>query len=379
VTATYDVAIVGLGAAGSATLHALARRGARVIGFDRFHSPHPLGSTHGRSRIIREAYYESPVYVPLVRRAYEAWARIARDSGQSLFRQTGGLMLGPPNGELVAGAKRSAETHGLPHDVLDASEIGRRFPGFAVEPGTVGVLEPRAGFLDPELCVQSCLELAARGGATIRFDTPVSGWRATGDTLRIDTAEGAIACDRAILASGPWLPAMLGGRLPLSVERQVTYWFRPAREVDLFRADRCPVFMWEWSPGRLFYGIPDHGYGVKVARHHEGKTVSPDEVDRTVHPEEVAVMRELVRRFLPAADGPLREAVVCLYTNTPDHHFLLGPHPEEPRVLLASACSGHGFKFASAVGEVLADLVLSGRTDVDVSLFGPGRLERREM
>ena len=377
--ATFDVAVVGLGAAGSAILQALARRGIRAIGLDRFHPPHTHGSSHGRSRVIREAYYESPVYVPLVQRAYLEWARLAHDTGRTLLTQTGGLMIGPARGELVAGALRSATTHGLPHELLRSDEVRRRFPVFNVGEDAVGLLEPRAGFLDPEECVAACLDLAARYGATIRTGTPITGWSGTRDGLLLESPAGDIACGRAVLAAGPWLPALLGGAgLPVTVERQVMYWFEPAAGARRFAPNRCPVFLWEWEPGRFLYGIPDHGHGFKAAVHHEGLEVTPDAVDRNVGLGEVEAIRELLSRTIPDAPGRLREATVCLYSNTPDHHFILGPHPDEPRVVLASACSGHGFKFASAVGEVVADLVVAGGTDLDLSAFAPGRFTESE-
>ncbi len=373
-TTRADVAIVGLGAAGSAAALTLARRGVSVLGVDRFHPPHPFGSTHGRSRIIREAYYESPVYVPLVQRAYTLWQALERDSGRTLFRKTGGLMLGPARGTLVEGARRSAEQHGLVCELLDAPAIRRRFPVFHPEDDTVGILEPRAGILDPEACVESCLTLAVQAGATLLFDTPATGWESSMAGIRLITSRGSVACDRLILAVGPWLgELMTTAALPLSVMRQVMYWFRPAVEPEHFSAERMPIFIWEWAAERMIYGFPDAGAGVKVARHHEGATVTADGVDRAVSSTEVSEMRAILRRCLPDADGPPIDTATCLYTNTPDHHFVLGPHPDEPRVILASPCSGHGFKFAPAIGEVLADLATGRRVAADLSLFSPAR------
>ncbi len=373
-TPRADVAIVGLGAAGSAAALALARRGCSVLGLDRFHPPHALGSTHGRSRIIREAYYESPVYVPLVRRAYELWRALEHDSGRLLLRETGGLMLGAPGGELVDGARRSAELHRLPFELLAAPEIRRRFPVFRAEDHTAGILEPRAGFLDPEACLESFLALATGAGATLWFDTPVAHWESAGTGLRLHTTRGPIECGRLILAAGPWLGELVGGlSLPLTVERQVMFWFQPGVEPERFGADRLPVFIWEWDAGRFFYGIPDAGSGFKVAPHHEGVSTSAVAVDRAVRDAEIAAMREILRRCIPDADGPPTDAATCLYTNTPDHHFVLGEHPHDPRVLIASPCSGHGFKFASAIGEVLADLVTSGQSRFDLTPFSPRR------
>lgn len=367
------VLVVGLGAAGSAAALALARRGARVTGVDQFRPPHPHGSSHGRSRVIREAYYESPVYVPLVRRAYELWQALERDGGRALLRQTGGLMLGDERGALVAGARRSATEHGLPFELLDAAEIRRRFPAFHAPAGTVGVWEPRAGFLDPEAAIETALTLAARAGADLRFDVAVTGWHATASGITVDTSTGPLHADRVVVTAGAWAPDLLGASaVPLSVERQVMYWFAPARP-EGFGVGALPVFIWEWEPGRLFYGIPDHGAGFKVAQHHGGEATTAGTVRRGVWPAEVAAMRALLRRFLPEADGPPTDAVTCLYTNTPDHHFVLGPHPGEPRLILGSACSGHGFKFASVLGEVLADLALTGRSSFDLTPFRPGR------
>lgn len=373
-TATADVAVVGLGAAGSSTLQALARRGVSVLGIDQFHPPHNLGSTHGRSRVIREAYYESPVYVPLVQRAYREWARLAEETGRHLFTQTGGVMIGPPDGEVVMGSKASAEQHGLPHELISAAEIRRRFPAFNPADDSVGLVEPRAGFLDPEQCVSACLEVAATNGARLELGVTVTGWKRNGSGIRLETTGGVVECRKAVFSAGPWLPALLGGSsLPLSIERQIMYWFEPIADPAQFGPDRCPVFIWEYARDRLFYGIADHGHGFKAAFHHDGQMVTPETVDRTVRPSEVEAMRRLLERVIPKAPGKLRETVVCLYTNTPDHHFVLGSHPEEPGIFLASPCSGHGFKFASAVGEVVADMVTVGKTEYDLGAFSPTR------
>ena len=359
-----EVAVIGLGAMGSSAALALTRRGVRVVGLDRFHPPHVFGSTHGRSRVIREAYYESPVYVPLVRRAYELWEQLEQETGLTLFRRTGGLMLGPPDGALVTGSRRSAMEHNLPCELLDATEMRRRFPALRPRQGEVGVLEPRAGFLDPEASVEGSLALAAKRGADLEFGVTVEDWERKGDGLALRTSAGVVECDTAIVAAGPWAAGLLGDTLPLSVERQVMYWYRPAVDPARFAPDRLPVFIWEHQPDRLFYGIPDHGAGVKVARHHEGESVAPDHVSRSVHPSEIAAMDAILRDTIPDLVGPPVEAVTCLYTNTPDRHFVLGPLSGEPRVIVASPCSGHGFKFASVIGEVLADLALCGKIGV---------------
>ncbi len=368
-----DVAVVGLGAAGSAAALTLARRGVRVVGFDRFQPPHVHGSSHGRSRVIREAYYESPAYVPLIQRAYQLWEALEREAGTTLLQRTGGLMLGAAEGGLVRGARRSAEEHGLPFELLDAAEIRRRFPPFHAPAGTVGVLEPRAGILDPERAIETMLAQARAAGADLRPGTTVEGWRGTADGIELATSAGPVLAGRVVCTAGPWMGEWLGAAAPpLAVERQVMYWFAPEDPAP-FGAGRLPVFIWEWEPGRLFYGIPDQGQGFKVAQHHGGEATTAGGVRRQVLAEEVSAMRQLLRRFIPDADGPPLDAVTCLYTNTPDHHFLLGAHPAEPRLVLGSACSGHGFKFAPVLGEVLADLALTGHTAFDLGPFQPAR------
>lgn len=373
-SARADVAVIGLGAMGSAALLTLARRGVAAIGLDQFRPPHALGSTHGRSRVIREAYYESPAYVPLVRRATELWEALERDGSRPLLRRTGGLMLGSPDCRLVSGSRESAQAHGVPFELLDAAELRRRFPVFRVEHDSVGLLEHRAGFLDPEACVETALRLAVQAGATLRLETPVSSWRRSRDGLILATPSGPVECGAAILAAGAWAPPRLASAgIPLTVERQVMFWFQPREHPERFGAERMPVFIWEWAAGRLFYGIPDHGAGVKVARHHEGLTIDPDGARLPVGEAEIADMRATLRATMPDAEGTLREAVTCLYTNTPDQHFVLGFHPDEPRLVIASPCSGHGFKFAPAIGEIVADLATVGTSRFDLSPFRPDR------
>jgi sarcosine oxidase len=370
-----EVIVAGLGAMGSAAAWQLARRGHRVLGFDRFSPPHTLGSTHGRSRIIREAYFEHPCYVPLLRRAYEGWAELERESGRPLLRRTGGLMAGPEDGMLFSGARRSAIEHGLPHEVVTAAEIRRRFPGFTPPDDMVGLLEPRAGMLWPEGCVEAALSLARRHGAELRTDEPITTWQADGEGVVVRSASGTYRARRLILSAGAWMPALLGalGR-PLQVERQLFHWFAPARRPELFGPDRCPVAVWEYAPDRIFATQPDVGDGLKAGIHHEGEATDPEHVRREPTAEDEAVMRRLVERYMPDAAGTLREARVCLYTNTPDHHFVIDVHPDHPQVIVASPCSGHGFKFASVIGEILADLATDGGSRFDLAPFSLSRL-----
>lgn len=371
---SYDVAIAGLGAMGSAAARSLARRGLSVVGFDRFSPPHALGSSHGRSRIIREAYFEHPAYVPLVRHAYRLWEELEREAGVPLLLKTGGLMIGPPEGAVVSGALASARAHRLDHELLDAVAITRRVPMIRPAPGMVGVWEPNAGALFAEAAVAAALASARRHGATLHMDEPVTAWRADGDGIEVRSARGTTRAGHLVLAAGAWIPALAPGpALPLAVERVALFWFEPAGDPGGFDPSRFPIFILEHERERCIYGFPRLDGAVKLARHHEGEPIDPDRPREAVSVEEVAAMRALFRPFLPAADGPLRETAVCMYTNTPDGHFVIGPDPRHPAVTLVSACSGHGFKFAPAIGEIVADLVADGTTRWDLSLFSPAR------
>ncbi|MFO1497434.1 MAG: N-methyl-L-tryptophan oxidase [Verrucomicrobiota bacterium] len=370
----YDVLIIGLGATGSAAGYHLARRGVSVLGLDRYIPPHSFGSSHGQTRIIREAYFEDPAYVPLVQRAYELWADLEEQAGQRLFVPTGGLMIGPTNGTIYVGAKRSADEHHLPHQLLTSDQVRQQFPMFAPEPGTAAVLEPRAGVLFPERCIEAHLRLGQEAGASWHCGESVSSWNPEGEVFRVITDHGQYAAKRLLFCAGAWTKSLLPDlALPLVVERQVLFWFDAVTESACFRPGQCPIYLWEYGDGQFFYGFPDMGEGVKIAGHHAGRLVDPDRVDREVTSEEVSQMREVLRRYVPLADGPLRSTAVCLYTNTPDYHFVIDRHPTHPQILIASPCSGHGFKFSSAIGETLADLITTGSSRFDLRLF---RLDR---
>ena len=367
---THDVAIVGLGAMGSAAAFELSRRGIDVIGFDRFAPPHTFGSSHGDTRIIREAYFEDPVYVPMVQRAFELWRDLERLSGTALLEQTGGLMIGNPGSELVEGARRSAQVHGLQHSMLSAGEIHARFPVLTPESGMVGVWEPRAGVLSPEACVLAQLEQARRHGAILRFDEPVNHWETGDGHVGVFTGLNRYRAKQLVISAGAWAGSLLPGtHLPLRIERQVLHWFEPAGDARSFGPERCPIHLWQFDRDRFFYGFPDKGAGVKLAFHHGGETTTMDGLRREVAMSEVDEVRTAVRRFVPAADGCVLASVVCLYTNTPDGHFWLDRHPEHSNVLVASPCSGHGFKFAPVIGEIVADLVEGRTARFDLSLF----------
>lgn len=367
----YDVIVLGLGAMGSATAHHLARRRVRVLGIEQFGPAHDRGSSHGKSRIIREAYFEDPAYVPLIQRAYELWEDLQRQAGTPLLITTGGLMIGPWEGELVTGALASAKQHNLRYDFLTAGELQRRFPAFQPTHDTVAVWEPRAGVLFPEACVQAHLDGAARAGAELHFEEPVLRWAVQGDRVEVATGRATYSAGALVITAGPWAPQLLKELgLPLVVERNVMFWFRPARDAELFAPARFPIYIYEYRLGAFFYGFPAlPPEGVKVAHHHSGEFSTPESIRREVSTHEVDAIRTLLAKHLPAANGEFQQAVTCMYTNTPDGHFIIDRHPARPQVTIACGFSGHGFKFASVVGEILAELTLGGRTRHPIDLF----------
>jgi sarcosine oxidase len=359
---------------GSAAAYHAAQAGRRLLGLDRFQPPHTFGSSHGLTRIIREAYFEHPLYVPLVQRAYQLWAGLEQKSGRRLLLQTGGVMIGPPQGVLVSGARRSAQEHRLAHEVLSATELRDRFPAFQPTEDMVAVWEPRAGILFPELAIETHLALAAQNGAALRFHEPILRWEPEGEGVRVFTDANTYHAHRLLLSAGPWMNSLVPGlQLPLSVERQVLCWFEPRSHAKQFEPQHCPIYLWEYAPDRFFYGFPNLGDGVKVAVHHQGRTTQPDTVNREVGESDTEAVREVLLRFLPAAAGRLRSAIVCLYTNTPDEHFIIGPHPAHHQVIIASPCSGHGFKFSPVIGEIAAALLEGKEPQFDLNLFKPDR------
>lgn len=378
----YDVIVSGLGAMGSATAYHLALRGLQVLGLDRWAAGHTRGSSHGESRIIRELYFEHPGYVPLVHRAYALWRELEARTGQTLLHETGGLMVGPADGELITGARRSAEAFQLPYEMLSRDEVHGRFPAFALRDGYVAMLDPRAGYLTPEACVAAHLDIAQANGAVLGFGEPVLTWMADGDGVRVVTPQATYAADRLVISAGAYSRALLADLdLPLTVERQILFWFDVSAVDARYDAPQFPIFMHEDERGKLCYGFPRLPRGVKAAVMHEGETVGdPDQVDRRVQQDEVEPLRGALAGILPdLAAAPVRESAVCLFTNTPDRHFLLDHHPDYPQVVISSPCSGHGFKFASAIGELQADLLIEGSTRFDLAPFRLARFEGRDI
>ncbi len=369
----FDVIVLGLGAMGSSTVYQLALRGQKVLGIDQFTPPHAFGSSHGKSRIIREAYFEDPLYVPLVKRAYNDWAELQARSGKRVLTRTGGLMIGAPDGIVVSGARASAVEHNLPYEELSASQLRARFPALRPTDDTVAIWEPRAGVLDPETAIEAQLSVARAARAELKFGEKVTKWRATADGVEVTTWSGVYTAARLVISAGSWTSGLLPDlQLPLTVERQAIFWFDPLKP-EPFTPNNFPIFIHEYAPGKTWYGFADFGDGVKAALHHQGETTTPQTVRRAVNDSEVTVVRDLLAKYIPDANGPLRSATVCLYTNSPDENFILDTHPEHPAVFIASPCSGHGFKFSIAIGELIADDLMGEKPRFDLTPFRIGR------
>jgi sarcosine oxidase len=384
-TAPLDAIVIGLGGMGSAAAYHLARRGRRVLGLEQYRPGHDQGSSHGQSRIIRQAYYEDPAYVPLLLRAYDLWWQLERDAGAALLTITGGIMIGPPESRVVAGSIRSAQEHSLQHEILDAAEIRRRFPQLAPGPQIIALYERLGGVLYPEATIHAHLRLATAHGAMLRFEEPALAWEAapSGDRVRVTTPRGNYEAARLVIAAGAWAPELLVELgLPLTVQRNVLYWFEPAGGREPFLPDRCPIYIWEAEDGSSFYGfpaLPGSPAGVKVAFHNFGPYCTPATIDRQVHDPEIAHMRRWLAERIPALSrGAFVEAKTCMYTLTPDKDFVIGIHPHHPQLVIASPCSGHGYKFASVVGEILADLTIDGMTRQPIGPFTPERFDHRK-
>lgn len=371
-----DVAVIGLGGMGSAAAWHLAHRGASVVGFEQFSTAHAFGSSHGESRVIREAYFEDPCYVPLLRRAYDLWAETAEASGEALLTLCGGLMIGRPEEGVVAGSIASAREWDIPHEVLDAEEIRRRWPQMTPRDDQIALFEHRSGFVPPEASVRAHAMLARKAGAELHFETKVDALRMTENGVEISAGDRRWSVDRVVVTAGPWTGTLLPRWAPaLSVKRVPMFWFEP-EDWARYGVGRFPVHVWDDAERLRLYGFPAHGDprgGVKVSFFRAGDACPPDRVDRYVTPEEIEAMRAHLAERIPGLAGPCLKATVCLYTDSPDEHFIIGLHPENERVVLAAGFSGHGFKFVPVVGEICADLALETKTAHPIAPFSPKR------
>jgi sarcosine oxidase len=377
----YDAIVIGLGAVGSAAAYQLARRGARVLGIDRFTPPHDRGSSHGGTRITRLAIGEGEHYTPLAIRAHEIWREIEHETGADLLCTNGGLIISSADKTAVTHVEgffentvAAARRYGIAHELIDAYEIRRRYPMFAVADEEFGYFEPGAGFVRPENCVNAQLRLAEKYGADLHMRETVRGFDSAQGHAVVTTDAGRYEAERVVVAAGAWLPELIGRAHPFSVFRQVQYWFAPKDGVSSFRPDRFPVFIWELRTTRQgIYGFPaTDGMtgGVKIATEYFESATDPQSVARDVSPDEIAATHEtFVAPHFPGVTSTCLRTAVCLYTVTPDFGFVIDRHPESDRIVLASPCSGHGFKHSPAIGEALAQIVLEGACRQNLEAF----------
>jgi len=381
---TYDAIVVGLGGMGSAAAYHLAARGVRVLGLEQFTPAHDRGSSHGKTRVTRRAYYEDSAYVPLLLRARELWHALERETGASVLSEVGGLMIGAPESAVVAGSILSATRYGLDHEILDAKELRRRYPPLTPQSHEIALFEREAGFLRPEAAVRAHLDAAARRGAELRFEEKVVGWQPiSGGGVVVRTVRGQYEAAHVVICPGPWAPQVLADLgLPLEVERQLLFWFDPVGGVEPFLPSRFPIFIWEAEGAATPYGFPaidGPNGGVKIAfyRAPVSEPCTPETIDRGIGEPEIARMRSSIAERIPALASRFLAGVTCMYTNTPDKNFVIATHPQCAQVSVACGFSGHGFKFCSVVGEIMADLATTGATRHDIALFRPGRFSGR--
>jgi len=357
---------------GAATGWRLAKRGAEVVCFDRDSPPHSLGSSHGESRITRTAYFEGPWYVPLVQETFPLWRELEQDTGAHLLTMTGALMIGQPSAEVVTGALAAASEHGLDARLLDSTELGRSYPAHVVSAGDVAVLDEQAGFLRPEAAVTAMIDRLTALGGEVRRGVVVTGVTSRGDGIEITTSGSVDKFDAVVIAAGAWTRELVS--LPLTVERQVVAWLEIDKDAGSLTPDRFPVFVRETNELGDIYGFPTlDGVSVKIARHHDGDAVDPATIRRDVTDAELAPLRTFARTYLRGVSERVIRTAVCMYTNTPDRHFAIDLHPDDPRIVVISACSGHGFKFAPVMGDIGADLVYEGRTSRGIARFALAR------
>jgi len=378
--AVADVIVIGLGAMGSAAAYQLARRGAKVVGIDRFSPPHDQGSSHGDTRITRQAIGEGESYVPIVLRAHQIWRDIEAQTGEELLVQCGGIVLAAPRSAHPVKAAfmdqtiAVAERHGIPHELLPATEVRARFPQFILDGDERAYFEPGAGFVYPERCIAAQLRLAERSGATLRTNEIVTAITPSGSGVRVETDKDVYEAGRAILSAGAWSPGLAGAPLGhMALHRQVLNWYEAENPAD-YAPGRFPVFIWlRGSDGEQSYGfpIPPGSEGLKVATEsYEPASASPDEIDRQVSPEETAATYAMhVAGRLRGVSSRCLKAKACFYTLAPDSRFVIDAHPENERLTIVSACSGHGFKHSAAIGEAVAERTLEGRSRLDLSAF----------
>jgi len=384
----YDTIVLGLGAMGSAALYQLSKKGKNVLGIDQYVPPHKLGSAHGDTRITRQAIGEGYEYVPLALRSYEIWDELEKASGKKLLYKNGGLILGNAESNAIHGKKNfiqqtiaTAEKYHIEHEVLTAGEIKSRFPQFKIKGLEVGYYEKNAGFLKPELCIKTQLELANKNSAQININEKVVSFSQDGDTVKVITDKGEYITDKLIVSAGAWVSKFFPEYKNLfTIYRQVLFWFDIKENYENYKPENFPIFIWDFGNGVDIYGFPaidGVNGGIKIASEDYSITTDPEGVDRNISTDEIDRMySKYIKDYMNGMNDKCIKAISCLYTVTPDSDFIIDTHPKNNRIILASPCSGHGFKHSAAVGEVLAQLAIDGKTDIDISKFKLSRFSQ---
>ena len=366
----YDAVVIGVGGMGSSTLFQLAKRGWKVLGLDKYDIPNALGSSHGSTRIIRLAYHEHPSYIPLMHRAYDLWRELEVTINEKLLFTTGSISCGYEGSSMFSGTRYACDLHNIPYEILNARETNKRFPGCSFDNNILSVYQPNGGFLRADKCISAYLSLASDLGAEIHAREPLQTWKSHENGIEITTPNGIYNTSRLIICAGSWASKLVPELEPyIKPERQVVGRFQ-THSPETFRLGNFPVFQLEVNEGR-FYGFPSYETpGIKIGKyHHLFQQVDPDNMNREINQEDQNVLKECLIKYFPTASGSVLSLETCLFTNTPDEHFLIGLHPNDPNVSIAAGFSGHGFKFCSLIGEVLSDLAQGGTTSHNIDLF----------
>ena len=372
----FDVIVAGVGSVGSAACFHLAKRGARVLGLEQYEIPHTRGSHHGHSRMIRQAYFEHPDYVPLLRRAYDLWDELQMLGNDSFFHVTGGLYIGPEDGSIVPGSLKAALEHDLEHTTLSPEEVTAKHPIFRPPANHVAFHEKRGGFLVPESAIRAHVKAAQQAGAKVNTGEALRSWESDADCVKVTTDVATYTADKLVITAGAWNEKVAQGLgIPLQVTRQVLAWFEPLGDIAWFSPGRFPCWFIETDPPFGHYGFPilPGDPGLKVAQHKPGDPIDGGTDPESPRTEEIAELKAVLDQHFPGCAGELAHACTCKYTNSPDGHFILGTHPEHERVSITCGLSGHGFKFSSVLGEAMADLALDGESPLPIEFLSPGR------
>ena len=365
-----DVIIIGLGAMGSASSLFLAKKGINTIGFDTYKPPHTLGSSHGHSRVIREAYHEGASYVPIVQRAYKLWSDLNKKSKKQLLLEYGGLILGN-NGDHIKKANTSAEKYNIPITKFSKKQIIEKFPVLNPPEDFLGLYENRSGAVFPDRSIEFILSEAQKLGSVHNYDEKVINWKKIDNYYQVTTDKGQYFSEKIIFSSGGWIKNLIPKlNLPIKVERQVLFWFKPKNNEEKFNYKYLPNTGWDLDNGLEFYTQPNiENYGFKVAMHHNGEYIKPHNLNRKSNNNDLNYVRNFLEEFIPDANGVLLNSTVCIYTDTPDLDFIIDFYPNDENIVICSPCSGHGFKFTPAIGEICSDLISDKSSHFDLREF----------